>query len=170
MFLKTLREEILAMPALAHELIGFVVDAVRDHLRGRPMDRQVPMGIYGEVPIDGKPHDLEAEVKTPWFDVQRVLVPSDIAGYWVIDDVLVDGKSQFPHTGSVPCRTFQENAVGIRVMFTRGILGKKIVVRVRSLVPQTSEPPRTAEFRMTLIGAAPIDNAPVSAINPPQLS
>lgn len=50
--------------------------------------------------------------------VERLLVPSDIASSFLIEDLIVDGKSILNRAaacGDIPARTFQENAIGIRL-------------------------------------------------------
>lgn len=49
------------------------------------------------------------------FRVERLVIESDHAGDFLIQDVKVGNRSQFGAAGSIPARIFQENANGVRL-------------------------------------------------------
>lgn len=47
------------------------------------------------------------------FRLERLIVPSDIAGAFIIREILVGEASQFAAPGPIPARVFSELAVGV---------------------------------------------------------
>jgi hypothetical protein len=82
------------------------------------------------------------------FRCERLLVPSDIAGSFTILDFRVGKNSQFAANTAVPARTFQENAVGIRLQLDTAQVSQDLTINVQNIggAPQT--------FRASVIGAA----------------
>ena len=56
-------------------------------------------------------------VATPlaMFRGDRLMVPSDIAGNFVLTQILVGMENQMPGTAALPCRAFQEDSNGARL-------------------------------------------------------
>ena len=82
------------------------------------------------------------------FRGERLVVPSDIAGSFTIDDIRVGKNSQFVATGSVPARTFQETGVGVRLSLDTCQVSMDLVL-VATNISLAS-----ARFRATMIGRA----------------
>jgi len=68
------------------------------------------------------------------FTPQRLLIPSDIAGLLVIEDIRIGVTSQLSGSGpaSIPARVFSEVAVGIGCLFDTAEPGMSICLRVRN--------------------------------------
>ena len=82
------------------------------------------------------------------FRGERLMVPSDFAGQFLISDIVVGTKSQFAATGSVPARAFQENAVGGRLSLDTAQISQNIVLSVVN-IGSTDQ-----RFIATLVGTA----------------
>jgi hypothetical protein len=82
------------------------------------------------------------------FRPERLLVPSDIAGDFTIDDVKVGNKSQLVASGSIPARVFQEDAVGVRLRGDTCQISQDLVLAV------TNTAGAGRRFRACIIGTA----------------
>jgi hypothetical protein len=82
------------------------------------------------------------------FRGERLVVPSDIAGDFTVDDVKVGKDSQFVAEGSIPARVLQENAVDVLFQLDTAQISQDITISVTNI----SGAPRT--FRAALIGSA----------------
>lgn len=82
------------------------------------------------------------------FKGQRLVVPSDVAGQFVLDDVKVGKDSQFVAEGSIPARVLQENAVDVAFELDTAQISQDITISVTNIggAPAT--------FRAALIGQA----------------
>jgi hypothetical protein len=111
--------------------------------------REFPLGFdSGITPIPaGGTASITSRPQVP-FRGERLIVPSDIAGSFTITDLRVGKNSQFSSSGAVPARTFQENAVGIRLQLDTAQISQDITINVQNIggAPQT--------FRASLIGSA----------------
>ena len=87
----------------------------------------VPAGATAT--IDIQPQDL--------FRAQRMLIPSDIAFDFEIQDIKVGQKPQFVQSGSIPAAVFSEVSVGSAVSFDSADIGNilNIVIKNNSLGP-----------------------------------
>jgi hypothetical protein len=82
------------------------------------------------------------------FRGERLMVPSDFAGQFLIRDIVVGNKSQFAATGPVPARAYQENAVGGRLALDTAQVSQNIVLLVENIGTTDQR------FIATLIGTA----------------
>lgn len=82
------------------------------------------------------------------FKGQRLVVPSDVAGDFVVDDVKVGKDSQFVAEGAIPARILQENAVDCYFELDTAQISQDISISVTNI----GGAPRT--FRAGLIGQA----------------
>ena len=82
------------------------------------------------------------------FRGERLIVPSDIAGQFVITDLRVGKDSQFASAGNIPARTFDEQGVGVRLRLDTAQISQQIVLSVLNTGGAG------AQFRATLIGTA----------------
>lgn len=82
------------------------------------------------------------------FKGQRLVVPSDIAGDFSIDDVKVGKNSQFVAEGAIPARVLQENAFGVSMELDTAQISQDITIAITNI----SGAARV--FRAALIGRA----------------
>jgi hypothetical protein len=82
------------------------------------------------------------------FKGQRLVVPSDVAGDFSIDDVKVGKNSQFVAEGAIPARVLQENAFGVSFELDTAQISQDITLSVTNI----SGAARV--FRAALIGRA----------------
>lgn len=82
------------------------------------------------------------------FKGQRLVVPSDVSGTFVLDDVKVGKDSQFVAEGSIPARVLQENAVDVAFELDTAQISQDISISTTNIggAPAT--------FRAALIGQA----------------
>jgi len=110
--------------------------------------REFPLGFESPAPVGpGATSSITSRPQVP-FRGERLIVPSDIAGSFTLLDLRVGKNSQFSSSGAVPARTFQENAVGIRLQLDTAQISQDITINVQNIggAPQT--------FRASLIGSA----------------
>lgn len=62
------------------------------------------------------------------FRPERLVVPSDIAGMFLLQDVKVGKNSQFASTQAVPARVFDEKAVGVRLGLDTAQISQDLVL------------------------------------------
>jgi hypothetical protein len=82
------------------------------------------------------------------FRLDRLVVPSDLAGLFTIDDVKVGKNSQFAAEGAVPARIFQENGVGVCLKGDTAQISMNVTIRVTNISGAASM------FRAAVIGPA----------------
>lgn len=80
------------------------------------------------------------------FRIEKMIVPSDIAGSFDILDLKVGNKSQFVASGPISARTYSQETQGAEIHCDTAELGKEIMVTVRN----TSG--AALRFQATLIG------------------
>lgn len=80
------------------------------------------------------------------FRGERLIVPSDIAGDFTIDDVKVGKNSQFCAEGPIPARAMQENAWGVAFQLDTAQISQNLQLTVTNI----SGADRT--FRAMLLG------------------
>jgi hypothetical protein len=110
--------------------------------------REYPLGFVSAAAVAaGASVDIIAQPQVV-FRGERLIVPSDIAGGFVIDDIKVGKNSQFASSGAVPARTFDEQGVGVRLRLDTAQISQQIVLSVTNIGGAP------AIFRATLIGTA----------------
>lgn len=115
--------------------------------RGETRRREYPLGFESRAPIlPGASQIVKADPQIT-FRGERLVVPSTIALFFVIEDVLVGNAGQLVSSTPVPAATFSETAIGVRLLFDTSYLGT-ISFRVRNVGPDA------LVFRATLIGTA----------------
>lgn len=82
------------------------------------------------------------------FKGRRLVVPSDIAGDFSIDDVKVGKNSQFVAEGAIPARVLQENAFGVEMELDTAQISQDISLAITNI----SGAARV--FRAALLGRA----------------
>lgn len=124
--------------ARAVEYKPFVPRKVREFVLG--FDSGTPVAAGASVAIIALP-------QVP-FKGSRLVVPSDIAGLFLIADLRVGKNSQFVSAGAVPARTFAENGVGVTLALDTAQVSQQIVLQV------TNFSGGAARFVASLIGTA----------------
>lgn len=116
--------------------------------RGATKAREYPLGFASTTPvIAGGSQRITTRPQVP-FRVDRLVVPSDIAGLFVIDDVKVGKNSQFAAEGAVPARVFQENGVGVTLKGDTAQVSMDVTLSVSNVSGAPSV------FRAAIIGPA----------------
>ena len=138
-----------ATPAMQQAIAQRVVNSGLMVTREKPTKaREFPLGFESPLAVPaGNTATITSRPQIP-FRGERLIVPSDIAGSFSILDLRVGKNSQFTSSGAVPARTFQENAVGIRLMLDTAQISQDVTLSVQNVggAPQT--------FRAALIGSA----------------
>jgi len=110
--------------------------------------RVFPLGFESAEAIDAGDSVTITSRPQVLFRGERLVVPSDIAGDFVIDDVKVGKDSQFVAEGAIPARILQENAVDVGFQLDTAQISQDISISVTNI----GGAPRT--FRAALIGSA----------------
>lgn len=118
------------------------------HDRTPTKSREYPLGFASPAPVlAGASARITTRPQVP-FRLDRLTVPSDIAGLFTIDDVKVGKNSQFAAEGSVPARIFQENAVGVCLKGDTAQISMDVTISVTNISGAA------ATFRAAVIGPA----------------
>lgn len=126
------------MPGRAVEYKPFKARVVREYVLG--FDSLVTIAPGATLELTRRP-------QVP-FRVDRLVVPSDIAGFFQIGDFKVGKNSQFAASGGVPARVFAENAVGVSLGLDTASISQDLVITVTN---QSAAPQR---FTCATIGTA----------------
>lgn len=118
------------------------------HDRTPTKSREYPLGFASALPVPaGGSTRITTRPQVP-FRLDRLTVPSDIAGLFTIDDVKVGKNSQFAAEGAVPARIFQENAVGVCLKGDTAQISMDVTISVTNISGAA------ATFRAAVIGPA----------------
>jgi hypothetical protein len=82
------------------------------------------------------------------FRPERLIVPSDIAGQFTVNDIIIGKNSQKVSTVAVPARTFDERGVGVRMQLDTAQISQDIALVVTNISGAD------ATFRASMIGSA----------------
>lgn len=74
--------------------------------------RQFPLGFPTTTINAGSSATITAQTQVV-FRPRRLVIPSDIAGSLLVNDLKVGKNSMFPSADPIPARVFSENAVGV---------------------------------------------------------
>ena len=108
--------------------------------------RTVPLGFDSETPIDpGQTRRITTRPQVVFKGV-RPIVSSDIAGSFMLQDIIIGKNSQFAASGPVPARVFEGNSFGVELDLDTAQIGQDITMYVTNI---SSAPVR---FIATLIG------------------
>jgi len=110
--------------------------------------REYVVGFDSVVAVAGGA--LFTAVQTPQvvFRPERLIIPSDIAGLFLVANVLIGKNPAFAAAGAVPARTFSELGVGVRLQCDTVQPGMSIALQVQNI----SAAP--ARFTASFIGSA----------------
>lgn len=110
--------------------------------------RRFPLGFSSDaVILPGAQATITSQPQV-LFRGERLIVPSDVAGDFTIDDCKVGKDSQFVATGPIPARTLQENAWGVDFQLDTAQVSQFISLIVTNIAGASRQ------FRATLIGSA----------------
>lgn len=116
--------------------------------RAPSKSREYPLGFASDAPVAaGASASITTRPQVP-FRLDRLVVPSDLAGLFTIDDVKVGKNSQFAAEGAVPARIFQENGVGVCLKGDTAQISMNVTIRVTNISGAASM------FRAAVIGPA----------------
>lgn len=116
--------------------------------RGPTKSREYVIGLESTAAIAaGAAARVSTQPQVP-FRVDRVVVPSDIAGSFVISDIKVGKNSQLAAEGNISCRTFQENAVGVSLKGDTAQVSQFVTIAVQNISGGA------LTFRASVIGPA----------------
>jgi len=119
---------------------------VRESMPSRA--RRYPMGIDSVDPVDpGDTVSVTSQPQLP-FRVERLVVPSDIAGSFSLADFIVGKNSQFANEAAVPARVFDEQAEGVLLRGDTAQTSQNIVLKVTNISGAA------IRFRACVIGTA----------------
>lgn len=110
--------------------------------------REYPLGFVSAAAVAaGASARITTRPQVP-FRIDRLVVPSDLAGLFTIDDVKVGKNSQFAAEGAVPARIFQENGVGVCLKGDTAQISMDVTLSVTNISGAASF------FRAAIIGPA----------------
>lgn len=115
--------------------------------RAPSKSREYPLGFPETEITAGSTANVVAFPQIP-FRGERLVIPSDIAGLFSIDDVKIGKNSQLVASGPLPARAFSEVSVGVGLHLDTAQVSQQITLVVRNTSGQT------ATFRGMLIGRA----------------
>jgi len=135
--------QMMAALAQRRAMAGALMDT-----RGPTKAREYPLGFATAAAVGaGASGIATAQPQVP-FRIDRLVVPSDIAGLFTIDDLKVGKNSQFAATGAVPARIFQENGVGVCLKGDTAQVSMLVTLNVTNISGGA------ATFRAAVIGPA----------------
>lgn len=102
------------MKSIAADLVSKGALLVRQ--QGFTKAREYPLGFVTPAAVGPGLSSSATTRPQVIFRSERLVIPSDIGGSFVIDDLIVGKNSQFAATDTaVPARVFDERAVGVRL-------------------------------------------------------
>lgn len=110
--------------------------------------RRYPLGFDSTVAV---PPNAQATINSQpqvTFRVERVVIPSDIGGSFVVDDIVVGKNSQLANEVPLPARIFDERAEGVQLRGDTAQTSQNVVMKVTNVA---GAPIR---FRAAVIGTA----------------
>lgn len=109
--------------------------------------REYPLGFPTTAVAAATAATIQTQPQVP-FRGRRLLIPSDIAGSFLINDLRVGKNSMFPSANPVPARAFTELGVGVDLNLDTAQISQTVALLVQntSLAAQT--------FNACIIGTA----------------
>lgn len=111
--------------------------------------REFPLGF--DFPAGVAPAITESVVSAPQilFRIERLVIPSDIGGSFIVEEIVVGKNPQFAATRvGVPARGFDERAVGVSLMGDTATVNQDVILKVENIA---AAPIR---FQAMIIGTA----------------
>lgn len=110
--------------------------------------REYPLGFDSETAVGAAVQvSITTQPQIP-FKVERLVVPSDIAGSFVVDELVVGKNPQLAANVAVPARVFDERAVGVRLRGDTAQVSQNVTLRVTNISGAA------VRFRAAVIGAS----------------
>lgn len=110
--------------------------------------REFPLGFDSEANVAaGATVTVTTQPQIP-FRVERLVVPSDLAGSFVVEELTVGKNPQLAAVVGVPARVFDERAVGVRLRGDTAQVSQNVSLRITNI---SGAPVR---FRACVIGAS----------------
>lgn len=110
--------------------------------------REYPLGFDSGVAVGaGLVATITSQPQIP-FRVERLVVPSDIAGSFVLEDFIVGKNPQLANSTPVPARVFDERAVGVRLSGDTAQVSQNVTIRCQNISGAG------VRFRAAVIGSA----------------
>lgn len=110
--------------------------------------REYPLGFVSAAPVAAGAQAQVVSQPQVVFRPARLVIPSDIAGQFVIDQLLVGKNSQFASAAPNPARVFAENAVGVGLGMDTAQISQNVTIVVTNIGGAA------ATFRASVIGPA----------------
>lgn len=110
--------------------------------------REYPLGFDSLAPVPAAATATIATQPQVLFRVERLVVPSDIAGAFVVEELTVGKNPQLASLTAVPARIYDERAVGVRLKGDTAQVSMNVSLRV------TNVSGAAVRFRAAVIGAA----------------
>jgi hypothetical protein len=133
-------------PGLTQAILGRSAAVVRTQKDYKL--REYPLGFDSQVAIAAGATVLVNSPPQIPFRVERLVIPSDIAGSFVVEEFTVGKNPQFASNIPVPGRVFDERAVGVRLRGDTAQVAQNVSCRITNI---SGAPVR---FRAAVIGAA----------------
>lgn len=110
--------------------------------------REYPLGFPTTAVAGGATNNnISAQPQVP-FRGRRLIIPSDIAGSFLINDLKVGKNSMFPTSNPVPARAFTELGVGVDLNLDTAQISQLVIIGV------TNTSGAQLNFNAALIGTA----------------
>lgn len=109
--------------------------------------REYPLPFPTTTVNAGTTTTIQTQPQVP-FRGRRLVIPSDIAGIFLVNDLKVGKNSMFAASGPVPARLFSEVAVGVDLNLDTGQISQIISVNV------TNTSGANANFNAAMIGTS----------------
>ncbi len=114
-------------------------------------NRRYPLGFDSTVVVpSGSQATINSQPQVT-FRVERVVIPSDIGGSFVVDDIIVGKNSQLANEVPLPARIFDERAEGVQLRGDTAQTSQNVVMKVTCIAGAS------IRFRAAVIGTA-LDN------------
>lgn len=110
--------------------------------------REYPLGFLSDAQVAAGATVRITSRPQVVFRGERLIIPSDIAGQFQVNDIIVGKTSQKVSTTPVPARVFDERGVGVRMTMDTAQISQDVVLDVTNIggAPAT--------FRAAIIGSA----------------
>lgn len=110
--------------------------------------REFPLGFDSEANVGaGATITVTTQPQIP-FRVERLVVPSDLAGSFVVEELTVGKNPQLAAVVGVPARVFDERAVGVRLHGDTAQVSQNVSLRITNISGAA------VRFRACVIGTA----------------
>ena len=121
--------------------------AARVVQRGGTKAREYPLGFPTTSVAANSSSTISTQPQVP-FRGRRLIVPSDIAGSFLIDDLKIGKNSMFPSANPVPARAFTELGVGVDLNLDTAQISQLVTLSVSNTTAGA------VSFNAAIIGTA----------------